>query len=342
MNQKEERWIEFEACQIDDEENEPNFDIFGDPDPYEIFGFKFDVQNWTVKDNVDDGDEDNNNNNDAKNENVATDGVEKDKQDPNKMSTTKEISIQLKGYKHEHERIFDSTGLTLWRASKLLCQFMCTNYTKIRNKSVIELGSGLGLCGLLAYHLGARNVVMTDGDTDVLTEMRLNVDANLKSEDVKKRDSSSSSSSSSSSPMSSKPSQEILPCHQLRWGKEYTKKFKQEIIQSIQQQEQSTKKNKSITNNTNFNEQNKVQEMDGFDVIIASDVIYVEYVLDDLFDTILELLSSSTDSKAYIGYARRAVDISIVFECAERHGLQWMEPDDGVVEGVYVFSRKKK
>ena len=79
MSQKEERWIEFEACRIiDDDDKVPNFDIFGDPDPYETFDF-----NFQVKSNQEDK--------------SSTSG------DDEKM-----IKITLKGFKHEHERIFDS------------------------------------------------------------------------------------------------------------------------------------------------------------------------------------------------------------------------------------------
>ena len=281
MSQKEERWIEFEACRtIDDDDKVPNFDIFGDPDPYETFDFNFQVKS--------------------------------NQEDKSSTSSNDEkiIKITLKGFKHEHERIFDSTGLTLWRASKLLCEFMCSNPHYIENKTVLEIGAGLGLCGLLAYHLKASSVVMTDGDTDVLSEMRSNVDHNLNHINSEKN---SEKNEIKDEDNTATPSDTIIPCRQLRWGEKYIQSFKENIMNTI-----------SNHNGT-------------FDVIIASDVVYVDYILDDLFDTIVGLLSSLPSSKFLLAYARRAVDINAVYECATQHGLIWTEPEN--TEGVYIFSR---
>ncbi len=341
MNQKEERWIEFEACQIEDDEKEPNFDLFGDPDPYELFEFTFPIINnidgpkdHTLKDDGGDNDPQSN---------LSVSNQEQQQYQRQHQKEEQIISISLKGFKHEHERIFDSTGLTLWRASKLLCNYLSSNPHIVRNKHVIELGAGLGLCGLLTYYLGAKSVVLTDGDTDVLNELRYNVDENLKRKNHEENDDNSDDDDDDDDKEEEeeeveveairkkrkKPSEEIVPCYQLLWGKKHTQPFKEQILKSIAS-----------------DKLDETQPMDGFDVIIASDVIYVEYILDDLFETIVTLLSSSPDAKAYIGYARRAVDIKLVFECAERHGLTWVEPscddnnDKSTVEGVYIFSRR--
>jgi predicted nicotinamide N-methyase len=53
-----------------------------------------------------------------------------------------------------------------------------TNTNTIQQKNVLELGAGLGLCGILAYYLQAANVVLTDVDTDALKFMRANVATN--------------------------------------------------------------------------------------------------------------------------------------------------------------------
>jgi predicted nicotinamide N-methyase len=53
----------------------------------------------------------------------------------------------------------------------------------IKKKRVLELGSGLGLCGILANCLDASSVHMTDGDTATLANLRENVSRNCPHEE---------------------------------------------------------------------------------------------------------------------------------------------------------------
>lgn len=89
---------------------------------------------------------------------------------------TKEKSIRLRG----QSDIQISTGLALWLGSEVLCEHL-TNYPNlVKGKKVLELGAGLGLCGIASHLLGASRVLMTDGDTDVLENLRYNVTLNIK------------------------------------------------------------------------------------------------------------------------------------------------------------------
>lgn len=54
------------------------------------------------------------------------------------------------------------TGGSLWHASLVLCQYLCDNPQIVASKSVLEVGCGCGLVGLLAKALGAELVVLTD------------------------------------------------------------------------------------------------------------------------------------------------------------------------------------
>ena len=137
----------------------------------------------------------------------------------------------------------------------------------------------MGLCGILAHHLGAHRVVLTDGDTDTLALLRDNVTANNVSSSGK-----------------------IVECRQLIWGREYVHAASQET----------------------------------FHLILASDVIYVEEIIDPLFDTVVALLDQ--DGMFWLSYARRNVSIDKVLASAEQHGLSWKEPKEAA-EGVYVFQR---
>lgn len=54
-----------------------------------------------------------------------------------------------------------------WHASVGLCQFLCTNPDLVRRKRVLELGTGLGLCAIVAQWLGAQ-VTLNDYQPDAL------------------------------------------------------------------------------------------------------------------------------------------------------------------------------
>jgi hypothetical protein len=57
---------------------------------------------------------------------------------------------------------FTSSGAYVWPAARVLVQFMVSNKDKISGATVLELGSGQGLCGLAAAALGARHVCLSD------------------------------------------------------------------------------------------------------------------------------------------------------------------------------------
>lgn len=152
----------------------------------------------------------------------------------------------------------------------------------------MELGAGLGLCGILAGALNARCVFITDGDSDTLRGMRENVDRNASRVDT-----------------------ETLKCRQLRWGMNLPQ-FSQHCA--------------AYTN-----------EEGRFDTIMGSDIIYVESVLDPLFETVNELLSSN--GKFVLAYARRNVKIDFVLSTATKYGFKWNQPDGD--EGCFVFTRHR-
>ena len=74
--------------------------------------------------------------------------------------------------------ISQSTGLAIWTCSQILSGYLIDNPHHVRDERVLELGAGLGLCGIVAHKLGARQVLATDGDVDVLENLRYNLDQN--------------------------------------------------------------------------------------------------------------------------------------------------------------------
>ena len=69
-------------------------------------------------------------------------------------------------------------GRTLWDASLLLSRFLSLSDFAIRGQSVIELGSGTGLCAIVAHRLGAKEVVATD-TVEILPLLQRNIDMAL-------------------------------------------------------------------------------------------------------------------------------------------------------------------
>lgn len=55
---------------------------------------------------------------------------------------------------------------TTWFAGVALAQYLAVHSDMVKNKSVLELGSGVGLVGIMAAKLGARKVFLTDFGAD--------------------------------------------------------------------------------------------------------------------------------------------------------------------------------
>jgi len=76
-----------------------------------------------------------------------------------------------------------STGLVIWPAAEVLCRYMMA-FAKpnfFSDKNVLELGAGLGLCGMLSSLLGSPKVVMTDRSDEVLHLLSININRNFSS-----------------------------------------------------------------------------------------------------------------------------------------------------------------
>jgi len=168
MNIKEQEWIEAPDGwgNAKEEEKEALFDLFGSDDKSETF--TYDIQ--LDKDNC------------------------------------RRRRITLSGYQLDSDETDHSTGVTLWQAAPRLADFLKQNSDILcKGKSVLELGAGLGLCGTVACYIGAKSVIMTDGDTKTLKGMRANVKHNCDN-DVGDR----------------------IQCKQLLWGSPHMNTFLEE------------------------------------------------------------------------------------------------------------------
>jgi len=288
------RWSEDEqlaaekvkAAASEEDESHGLFDIFKDGDPHENFSFRFELSS-----------------------------CDDDDYGPETATCKEVIDIELNGYKYSSDEIWQSTGLTLWRASEHLCRYL----VKHRNDDmldlmlrqdnsqrgserirILELGAGLGLVGILAHRISSpkSHVFITDGDTEALVCLRENVELNR----IKQEANSKSSDNVGE-----------VTCCQLLWGTDTSLAFLEQ------------------------------QNGEKIDVLLASDIVYSPVIIQPLWETVQCLL----DSKGIFvfAYARRKVPVSIedVLAAAEEAGFQYErceESDDD--EGIYIFTFRWK
>lgn len=94
------------------------------------------------------------------------------------------MTIYLDGIHECYGQVTKKTGYTLWGAAHQLADAMVTPcaqggvYERFIGARVIELGTGLGLCGILASFFPGTSVIITDGDSKVLEGALKNVTKN--------------------------------------------------------------------------------------------------------------------------------------------------------------------
>ncbi len=222
-------------------------------------------------------------------------------------------TIQLRG----QADIQISTGLALWLGSEVMCEHLIENPNLVKGKRVLELGAGLGLCGIACHYLGAKRVLLTDGDTDVLENLRHNVSLNLLSprEDGKNDnggddDSESGGEYKDDSEKPSSPTTRTsnsISCPQLIWG-------------------------------TGKNADNFKESFGLSDIMMATDCVYMPQSLVPLWQSVNELLAPD-GIFLYANRCAQQVDVDLVKEAATSHQFTWEGPTS---EGVYTFQRKMK
>lgn len=71
----------------------------------------------------------------------------------------------------------DSTGLRVYSGCHVAIRLLISLPELIDGKSIVELGSGVGVCGLLGcYYIHPKRLVLTDGESRALDTIRLNID----------------------------------------------------------------------------------------------------------------------------------------------------------------------
>eukprot|EP00980_Cylindrotheca_fusiformis_P005592 scaffold1184_cov132-Cylindrotheca_fusiformis.AAC.13 len=213
------------------------------------------------------------------------------------------VEIKLDGYKSDSDEIWQSTGLTLWKASEYLCQYLVRHrhdehldlslqMEKSNNRRrILELGAGLGLVGILAHRISSEksHVVLTDGDTEALPYLRDNVDKNKSAQ------------------------KGGITCNQLIWGRQTSSDFL------------------------------KQHREEKFDVILASDIIYSPVIIQPLWETIQALLDAKGIFVMAYARRKVPVSIEEVLSAATEAGFVYDKCTESDNEkGVFLYTFRWK
>lgn len=102
----------------------------------------------------------------------------------------KQVALQLKAHSHLEYKtdVVIAGGLTLHNfrvipnvlrpelmVAMQLAQWLCLNNGLYKNKSVIDIGSGTGIQGIVMAFCGAKKVICSDISKDAITNTKLNV-----------------------------------------------------------------------------------------------------------------------------------------------------------------------
>lgn len=275
---------------------------------------------------------------------------------------TNTINLTLKGFPSESEQIWNSTGLTLWPSSHYLCQYLVDHHNHLLLSSdnrtmirAVELGSGLGRCGLLLHRvLAARFAVepakesspcdpessilpdtiissssshlyLTDGDTDTLAQLRDNVRDNTAQ--TPKHDSTNNGNDNSRESTQETTPNHSVSCHQLLWGETFAREFcEHHFVGSA-----------SATTTT---------ETYGVALVFGSDLIYAPRAIVPLFETVRTLLSWKVDNITtpvfLMAHSDRregsSVTLKMVLQGANDAGLDYDILQEIEREGIYIIA----
>ena len=92
---------------------------------------------------------------------------------------SKEEVVVVQAFVGEASESFDDTGTVLWPAAPLLCYFLLSDAGRrlVQGMSVLELGAGVGIPGLIAGRV-CKSLVLTDHNDQVVERLGKNVRLN--------------------------------------------------------------------------------------------------------------------------------------------------------------------
>ncbi|EFA86241.1 hypothetical protein PPL_00803 [Heterostelium album PN500] len=78
----------------------------------------------------------------------------------------------------KNEAIYNLVGMTTWGAAYLLSDFILANKQLFNEKTILELGAGTGLIGLVLDQVNSKSVLLTDYSPVVLDNLKYNIENN--------------------------------------------------------------------------------------------------------------------------------------------------------------------
>ncbi|CAI5738020.1 unnamed protein product [Hyaloperonospora brassicae] len=88
------------------------------------------------------------------------------------------LALQKLRCAHAASTDHDLTGQVVWLVSAFLAWYLVAHREELAGKTVVELGAGTGLSGLLASQLRAAHTALTDGNDIVLELLKENAETN--------------------------------------------------------------------------------------------------------------------------------------------------------------------
>ena len=276
----------------DDEEEEGGFlDPFADPNPVQEFTFKY--------------------NTDARMEREEN---QEDETTTSRSTSVHSVHVTVQGFKADSDETWESTGLTLWKATHTLNDYILKHYHKWVGCSILELGAGLGVCGILTAKLiiadqlssssssstttiassaaeteieptTTTTICLTDGDTQALALLR---------ENVKRNDCTRTTTRTKTT---------STTVRQLLWGRENAQQFATTAPAAAAGGAEGSPLS--------------------YHIILASDIIYAPQVLVPLWETIQVLLAQ--DGTFILAFAKRKVPVQVqdVLRTANEYGFDY-------------------
>ena len=308
-HEEEQRWVDASIRwddhqdDVDDEESDDERDAF-DPfkeDPSQSFTFAFHLDEASSLDANSRPPAAGNADGAASSSAAQEQAPPGEQDDESPQPNANVISIKLNGYKYDSDETFNSTGLTLWRAAEHLCYYLIRHRDVLQNKRMCELGCGLGLCGILAHRLTALAGANVEKDT---------CKENTGAVYLTDGDTDALAQLRANVRLNAPPSESnagAIHCNQLIWGRQNTANFLQRHC--------SNRK---------------------FDILMASDVVYVADIIAPLMETVQTLLAP--DGVFWFAYCSRRnvpVKIDLVLEAVLESGLVYEGVEE--VDGIMIY-----